>query len=101
MCFFFFLAPAISDQFEQLSKSIINSLASLTLPSDVQSSNPRNNREKKSHVKAPHLIESIDITVLLLMYIISATKLLRESVTEQKVVRYLLNPVCLSNFSMK
>lgn len=73
-----FLAAAISAQIEVLSKTILGSISALHLP------DTKNNGKDKKHIGKPALlVDTIDISILLLMHIVSSTKLLKEIVVKK------------------
>jgi hypothetical protein len=79
------IISAISNQIEVLSKSIVSSISSLTFPHDSKF----HGKDKKSTGKPALLVDSIDISILLLMHIVSSTKLLKE-IMIKKVLLILL-----------
>lgn len=83
--FSLFLVSAISAQIEASSRSLVTSLSSLGLPSEIAAAKslPTNVKDKRSHNKAQMMSDHIDISVLLLMHIISSTKILRDTVSNK------------------
>lgn len=84
--FFLFSASAISAHIENASKNLFNTLSSLPIPTELNGKIPQSNaRDRRMASNATPLSSQIDISVLVLMHIVSVSKQLKELLTNKKV----------------